>query len=88
MENLISQVHSMDSQQLDQLVDAIRLRRQWLSKQAIRKMVVGERVSFDSGNRGIIRGVITKTNRKTVGVRSDCGTNWRVAASLIQLETA
>ena len=44
---------------------------------------VGNKVQFDAGNRGIIRGKIIKVNQKTVGVLADSGMRWKVHPSFL-----
>lgn len=79
-------INTMDQKELNEVVECVKLRRQFFLRKAIRSVVVGDRVWFDSGRRGRIRGVVTKINRKTIGVRADSGVDWRVHASLINPE--
>lgn len=44
---------------------------------------VGNKVQFDTGNRGIIKGKITKVNQKTVGILADSGMRWKVHPSFL-----
>ena len=44
---------------------------------------VGNRVSFDGGYRGIIKGKVTKVNQKTIGVLADNGMRWKVSPTLL-----
>jgi len=39
---------------------------------------IGNKVQFDAGYRGIIKGKITKINIKTVGILADSGMRWKV----------
>jgi len=43
---------------------------------------IGQRVKFESKKRGVISGVITKVNQKTVNVKTETLT-WRVSPSLL-----
>jgi len=52
------------------------------------RLCVGQRVMFDAGRRGVIRGMVSKVNPKTVKVRTDEGMIWNVAHSLLTIEPA
>ena len=82
----VNLIQNMDEVELADVIDAVKLRREFLNRRKMRAMVAGDRVWFDS-SRGRVYGTITKINRKTVGVRADSGTNWRVAVSLLNRET-
>lgn len=87
VEQIVSAIHSLSVDDLREVGEAVKLRREWLNRQRMRALVVGDRVRFDAGQRGIVRGVLTKINRKTVGVRADSGVQWRVAVSFIEHDT-
>jgi len=40
---------------------------------------VGDRVQFDAGSRGIIKGKIAKVNQKSIKIIADTGARWSVA---------
>ena len=88
MNNLVTQattlIYSMDSDQLNQIVEAVKLKRTHLAKQVARSIVIGDIVSF-SGRRGqTVTGKVTKVNQKTVVVRdSATQTQWKVTASML-----
>ena len=42
----VEAIYKMNNDELNQVVDAIRLKRQYLAKQAIREFVVGDMVQF------------------------------------------
>lgn len=84
--NAVNLIQNMNETELADVLDAYRLRREFLNRRKMRSMVAGDRVWFDS-SRGRVYGTITKVNRKTVGVRADSGMNWRVAVSLLNRET-
>jgi len=67
--------------ELDQLIEMIKIRQTRLREDASRKFVVGDWVKFDAGKRGEILGVVTKVNSKSVLVRQkvDNGImNWKI----------
>ena len=88
MNNLVTQattlIYSMDSDQLNQIVEAVKLKRTHLAKQVARSIVIGDIVSF-SGRRGqTVTGKVTKVNQKTVVVRdSATQTQLKVTASML-----
>jgi FKBP-type peptidyl-prolyl cis-trans isomerase 2 len=91
MSNRVNQavelIYQMENDEVDQVVEAIKLKRTHLARQATGQLTVGDTVEFDARGR-TVRGTVTKVNRKTVVVHerrpSDLvGTNWRVTASLL-----
>uniref|UniRef100_A0A6M3JU68 KOW domain-containing protein n=1 Tax=viral metagenome TaxID=1070528 RepID=A0A6M3JU68_9ZZZZ len=44
---------------------------------------VGNKVQFDAGSRGFIKGRISKVNQKTVSVLADNGMKWKVHPSFL-----
>ncbi len=87
MANLVTKsvelIYQMDMNQLNQVIEAIKLKRTHLAKQTARTFMIGDVVSF-TGKRGeLVTGVITKVNPKTMIVKSKSGIQWRVTASLL-----
>jgi len=58
--------------------------RQILGRMISASFVIGDKVKFDAGRRGVIAGVITGINQKSMKVKADYGMTWRVAPSLLQ----
>jgi len=78
----ITQIHSMNSAELNLAVEAIKLRRTALARGSVQKLSVGDLVRFRDRQGNSVRGSVVKLNRKTAVV--DCaGTQWRVTASLL-----
>ena len=71
--------------ELRAIMEAIQLKRQYISRQTIRQIRVGDTVEFDRGPRrgGMIRGVVTKINVKNVKVQTSAGI-WNVSATLLK----
>jgi hypothetical protein len=70
---------------LDELTQALNARRTVLNGEAQFKFKKGDAVKFDSGRRGVIRGTITGWARGgKANIRSEYGTAWRVAGSLLR----
>ena len=84
VQTAISEIRHMNNDELNQVIEAIKLQRTWLSKTAARAFAVGETVEFN-GKRGYKSGTIKKIARKYITV--DCGfESWRVPASMLKLK--
>ena len=83
VQTAIAAIHGMTTDELNQIVEAVKLRRTFISNQAIRSFVVGDIVEFD-GKRGYTVGKVTKVARKYVTV--NCGSDgmWKVPASMLR----
>ena len=81
--NVVAAIHQMSNEELNEVVEAIKLRRTALARGKVRSLCVGDSVRFKNRNGSHQRGVVTKLNRKTAVV--DCGASgsWRVTASLL-----
>lgn len=81
-------IYAMDSAEITQIVEAIKLKRTHLARQATRAVMVGDVVSFEARGR-TVTGTVTKVNQKTLAVREAprlggfAATNWKVTASLV-----
>ena len=85
MRTVLDQIGRMDKAELNQVAEAIKLRRTGLSRSVTRKLMVGDIVGFDAKTRGYITGRVTKVNTKTVAVKcSKTGTQWKVSATLLE----
>jgi len=83
MRSTLAAISHMSHEELQDVVDAVQMRRAFLAKKAVRSFVVGDRVKFD-GRNGPVVGEITKVNRKNLVVRSlNCGTKWRVPGHMV-----
>ena len=87
MSNLVTKavenIYQMDMNELNQVVEAINLKRTHLAKQITRSILVGDVVGF-TGKRGEQgSGIVTKVNPKTLIVKAKSGIQWRVSASLV-----
>jgi putative ribosome biogenesis GTPase RsgA len=89
MNNLVTQtselIYKMDNEQLAQVIEAVQLRRQYLTKQATRSLNVGDNVQFTSSKTGKVKqGTVTKIARKYITI--DCGPfdSWRVPGNMIE----
>jgi len=89
MSNLVTKaselIYQMDGDQLQQIVEAIQLKRKFLAKQAIRNFIVGDMVQFTSKRTGgKINATVEKVNKKYVIVSTHIGgEKWRVPATML-----
>jgi uncharacterized protein YkvS len=85
VDSVVADIQQMTDRQLDDVVHAIKMRRQQLTKQNIRKLMVGDIVSFESTRTGgKVNGTVRKVNRKFVIVEQSIGgTNWKVPANML-----
>ena len=87
--NLVTQavelIYKMDGTQLQDIIEAVQLKRQYLAKQAIRNFMVGDMVQFTSKRTGgRVNATVEKVNRKYVIVSAHIGgSKWRVPASML-----
>ncbi len=65
------------------IVERLRLMQQVKAHGAMIKFRIGQRVQFDSPS-GVVVGVLTKYNRKSVSVRTDHGTSWTVSPTFLR----
>lgn len=87
VQTAISAIRNMNNDEINQVVEAIKLQRTFLARSTARGLSVGDRVEFE-GRRGRVVGHVTKVNRKTVLVRAVDGTQWKVTASLLNTQAA
>ena len=85
VDSVVADIQQMTDRQLDDVVHAIKMRRQQLTKQNIRKLMVGDIVSFESTRTGsTVTGKVRKVGRKWVNVfEGNSNTVWKVPASML-----
>lgn len=64
------------------MIEAIKMRRAWLTRQNIRAIVTGDKVSFTGRNGLTLTGTVTKVMQKNVIVNTPRG-NYRVPANML-----
>jgi hypothetical protein len=77
-------VHNMNADQVDQLVQAIKLRRNRINQTAIRTVQVGDNVQFTGRNGNVVSGNVTKKAIKYVTVDTGAG-RWKVPANMLEV---
>ena len=87
VQTAVTAIRAMNNDEINQVVEAIKLQRTYLARQTAGALNVNDRVEFQ-GRQGRVVGHVEKVNRKTVLVRALDGTRWKVTASLLQKEAA
>jgi hypothetical protein len=75
----------MDGPQLQEIIEAVQLKRQYLAKQAIKNFIKGDMVQFTSRRTGgKVNATVEKVNKKYVIVSTHIGgEKWRVPATML-----
>jgi hypothetical protein len=81
MSNLVTKaiesIYQMDNNELNQVVEAIKLKRTHLARQVARSVVKGDIVQFEGRRGQMIQGKVMKVNQKTLVVMdSQTQTRW------------
>jgi hypothetical protein len=76
-------IFNADNEEINEIAELIRMRKEMLSKEKMREMNVGDKVFFMSkGSK--VKGTIRKKNIKRIVVDTDQG-GWNVPASMLTL---
>jgi hypothetical protein len=90
MKQLINQIYSLNAADLDQVIQAVKFRRNQLHCQNANSFKVGDKVEFTGRSGRMIQGTVSKIKIKYVLI--DCGAHgrWNVPGSHLTLvkETA
>jgi len=86
VQKTVEAIYSMSNDELNQIVEAIKLRRQYISRQAVRNFTKGDMVQFTSSRTGgKINATVEKVNRKYIVVQAHIGGDkWRVPATMLK----
>ena len=83
---IVSFITSCNDEDRKTIVDALNIQRRVANEQATKKLYLGARVSFTSSKgRGIIEGIVTKINKKTVKLDCEIHGRWTVSPNLLTL---
>ena len=84
VQTAITAIRNMTNDEINQVVEAIKLQRTFNARTATRSLMIGDTVTFDAKMRGQITGQVIKINTKTVQVRcSRTQGLWKVTASML-----
>ena len=80
----VEQIYKMDNDQLNEVIDAIKLKRQYLAREATRSILKGDNVSFQGRRGQRVSGKVEKVNPKTIIVLdSKTNVRWKVSATMV-----
>lgn len=79
-------IRNASSSELTAIINLVKERQKALERKAAVAFAVNDKVRFDAGRRGLIEGVITKINIKTIQVKQTNGLaiTWKVSPSLLK----
>ena len=86
VQKIIADIYAIQTNdELNQIVEAIKLKRTHLARQAVRNFSVGDMVQFTSSKTGgRVNATVRKVNRKYVVVEAHIGgEQWRVPATML-----
>ena len=81
LKKTIDAIQQMDSEELNSVITAIKLRRNQLHFRDAQSFKVGDSVSFTGRHNAILKGVIEKVKIKYILVRTTTGQRWNVPGS-------
>ena len=67
----------------NRIVERLRFMAQARSHSRMLQFKIGDRVSFEPEGHGVVSGILTRYNKKSVTVISDAGQRWNVAPQLL-----
>ena len=81
LNKMIQDIYTLNSDELNQVVDAVKLRRNQLHSLDAHSLRIGQRVSFQGRNGITEKGTVRKIKIKYVLVETDRGQRWNVPGS-------
>jgi hypothetical protein len=79
----VTAIRNADRNELNQIIEAVRLQQNFLARQSARSFMKGDAVQFTGrGNRTVV-GTVIKVNPKTIVVDSPSQGRWKVTASML-----
>ena len=85
LKKTIDAIQQMDSEELNSVITAIKLRRNQLHFRDAQSFKVGDRVSFNGRHGAVLKGTIEKVKIKYILVRTTTGQRWNVPGSHLTL---
>jgi uncharacterized protein YkvS len=84
VQTAITAIRGMDNDEINQVVEAIKLQRTFNARATARSLTVGDAVEFTGRGGRTVVGTVEKINRKTVIVNSPTQGKWKVTASMLK----
>ena len=66
------------------VVERLRFLQQMRAHAEMLEFSIGDRVCFHAGGNGMVEGMLTRYNKKTVTIITDAGRQWNVSPSLLR----
>ena len=86
LNEVVSFIAKCSDEDRKQIIDALNTQRRVANEVATRQLHIGARVKFTSSKgRGIIEGIVTKINRKSVKLDCEEQGKWTVSPALLTL---
>lgn len=83
----IDQLSEAELRELNHRVVArLRFLHQAKAHASMLELAIGEQVSFRTHDRGTVRGIIVRYNKKTVSIVAEDGSRWNVSPQLLMRE--
>ena len=83
VQTAINAIRNTDRNELNQIIEAVKLQQNFLARQSARTFMKGDAVQFTGrGNRKVV-GTVVKVNPKTIVVDSPSQGRWKVTASML-----
>ena len=87
---VVSFITKCSNEERKTIVDALNIQRRIANEQATKQLYIGAHVKFTSSKasgkgRGIIEGIVTKINKKTVKLDCKIHGKWTVSPNLLTL---
>jgi hypothetical protein len=81
LNKMIQDIYTLNSDELNSVIDAVKLRRNQLHSFDAHSFKIGDRVSFQGRHGSTETGTVEKVKIKYVLVRTNLGTRWNVPGS-------
>lgn len=78
-------LNDMDRDDLKETWDMVKEVHDFRTRQTTRLYSVGDMVQWDSKRGMTAKGKVTKVNEKTLSIRGEDGTPWKVTSTLVQM---
>ena len=89
VQSAITAIRNTNRDELNQIIEAVKLQQTFLAKQSARTFSIGDVVQFKGRQGRTVVGTVSKVNPKTIVVDSPSQGRWKVTASMLtSLESA
>ncbi len=83
--DIINSIFTMDSSEINKIVEAVKLRRNQLHFTNTKTFKTGDRVEFTSSRTNtVLTGKVSKVKIKYVAVNCDNGQNWNIPGGMLR----